>query len=130
MNRQFLERYKNHRIPVDLAMMVIRSHRKRRAKSLEKDEEIIDADAEVEERELTTGNAMEEDLETNLPDEKAKPRLKNFGVRDLKDEQGNQILPEIIGGKKFLKLSDVLPPAPPRGEFDVNKIRLSPYFFS
>lgn len=33
-------------------------------------------------------------------------------------------------GKAFVRFADVLPPCPPKGEFDVNKIRLSPYFFS
>lgn len=33
-------------------------------------------------------------------------------------------------GKSFVRFADVLPPCPPKGEFDVNKIRLSPYFFS
>jgi DNA-directed RNA polymerase len=33
-------------------------------------------------------------------------------------------------GKAFVRFADILPPCPPKGEFDVNKIRLSPYFFS
>jgi DNA-directed RNA polymerase len=30
----------------------------------------------------------------------------------------------------FVRLADVFPPCPPKGEFDVNKIRASQYFFS
>lgn len=37
---------------------------------------------------------------------------------------------EKIGTHKFVKFADVLPPAPPRGVFDVQRIRDSAYFFS
>lgn len=35
-----------------------------------------------------------------------------------------------IGTERFLRLEDVLPPCPPRGMFDVERIRDSAYFFS
>ena len=37
---------------------------------------------------------------------------------------------EQVGTHKFVKFADVLPPAPPRGVFDVQRIRDSAYFFS
>lgn len=37
---------------------------------------------------------------------------------------------EQVGTHKFVKFADVLPPAPPRGVFDVQRIRESAYFFS
>lgn len=35
-----------------------------------------------------------------------------------------------VKGNKFVKLRDLLPPPPVRGNFDVEKIRDSKYFFS
>lgn len=35
-----------------------------------------------------------------------------------------------LGSVKFMKLRDALPPCPPRGMFDVERIRDSAYFFS
>ena len=43
-------------------------------------------------------------------------------------EAGVQI--HVIAGQKYIKLKDLLPPTPPRGEFDVEKTRTSQYFFS
>lgn len=36
----------------------------------------------------------------------------------------------VIGNERFVRLRDVLPPCPPRGMFDVERIRDSQYFFS
>ncbi len=35
-----------------------------------------------------------------------------------------------LNGKAYSRLAECLPECPPRGAFDVNQIRLSPYFFS
>jgi DNA-directed RNA polymerase len=57
-------------------------------------------------------------------------RMPTFTVKHLLTAEGEPVVPEVVDGKKFVKLSDVLPACPPRGEFDINKIRNAPYFFS
>lgn len=37
---------------------------------------------------------------------------------------------ERINNQRFVKFKDLLPPCPPRGVFDVQRIRESAYFFS
>lgn len=42
----------------------------------------------------------------------------------------SQVPFERLKSTRFSRLTDLIPTAPERGEFDVNRIRLSPYFFS
>ena len=49
----------------------------------------------------------------------------------VKKTRGGLDVPvEKIGAFKFVRLKDVIPPCPPRGQFDVERIRDSAYFFS
>ena len=65
--------------------------------------------------------------------------------KDADGKDGNEEEPSALGdpgsvkrgsrhgspnGPKYVRFADVLPPCPPKGEFDVNKIRASQYFFS
>ena len=42
----------------------------------------------------------------------------------------SHIEPEQVGSHRFVKFKDILPPCPPRGVFDVRRIKDSAYFFS
>jgi DNA-directed RNA polymerase len=52
-------------------------------------------------------------------------------LANLASRKDKVVLPEErIENQRFVKFADVLPPCPPRGGFDVNRIRDSVYFFS
>lgn len=71
------------------------------------------------------GQGMEGENSTTTPLELTTQDLER--VAQISDEP----LPsELIAGQSWSKISDVLPPCPPRGMFDVERIRDSAYFFS
>lgn len=51
-------------------------------------------------------------------------------VEKLADIQGKALEVHKVGLSSFVKLKDLLPPKPVRGDFDVRKIESSSYFFS
>lgn len=57
--------------------------------------------------------------------------LSSDDLANLASRKAKVVLPEErIENQRFVKFADVLPPCPPRGGFDVNRIRDSAYFFS
>jgi DNA-directed RNA polymerase len=57
--------------------------------------------------------------------------LSSADLANLASRKAEADVPEErIENQRFVKFADVLPPCPPRGGFDVNRIRESAYFFS
>lgn len=113
LREEFLERYADHRILVKSAQVLIRTYQtKGKIAKVEETEE----EEEMDEDESTTADPVIE------VDEVAGEMTCKIG--------GKQVQCENINGQAFVKLIDIIPPCPPRGEFDVNRIKQSPYFFS
>lgn len=86
--------------------------------------------AEMEDDDSSIADILEEDvLEDATPSKKTrKPRTPQSLQFSHPDGSPVEVLE--YNGKPFVRFVDVLPQCPSKGEFDVNKIRLSPYFFS
>jgi len=120
-DKQFLDRYGDHLIPVENAQSISDSASRRQTKRYFKAQKV---DAALEE-DLDGAEPTIEDVETaSVAAEFSEDELDNIVA------PSNKVQGEKIQGQKFVKFSDILPPTPPRGEFDVNRIRESAYFFS
>lgn len=87
----------------------------------------IDGKEVTEEPDLTA----ESELELESDPEPSSIELSADDVASLaKKNNVDEIDYERVGTHKFVKFADVLPPAPPRGAFDVRRIKDSAYFFS
>jgi DNA-directed RNA polymerase len=94
-------------------------------------------DAEVAEPEPADGGEDDEfDLQSGsaaLTSSSASTKgveLTNADLAELASKADKEVPEEKIENQRFVKFADVLPPCPPRGVFDVNRIRESAYFFS
>lgn len=83
----------------------------------------------------TSAAEEEEDVISEEPpvvqkSKKEDPTLSAEELAQLADEKALS-LPELtIAGQRFVRLRDILPDAPPRGQFNVERVRGSQYFFS
>jgi DNA-directed RNA polymerase len=94
----------------------------------EGDEDAISIDDEMDEDALL---AEDDGADQAAPSHPAKrTRKPKASATQLLHPDGTPIELLEYDGKAFVRFADVLPPCPPKGEFDVNRIRLSPYFFS
>lgn len=147
---QFIDRYGEHRIPVSTAKQisdatVVRKEKEvRRAEQIAKlrnmtselndsDEGFTSAELDATAAETATASEADADGESGFgtaseAQESASIELSTDDVDSLAGT-GN-VDYEQVGSHKFVKFADVLPPAPPRGVFDVQRIRDSAYFFS
>ncbi len=119
LRKEFVERYKNHRIPYTSATLILRQFGKDNKGSHDDLGGAAASEEEIEGAEPAAGDVAP----AGAP---KRPRALNL----CRPDTGERVVPEVIGGKKFVRLDDVLPLTPKKGEFDVNLIRLSPYFFS
>jgi DNA-directed RNA polymerase len=71
--------------------------------------------------------ALEEVAEST---ESAAIELSADDVEALAKQNNSEVEQELVGTHRFVKFKDVLPPCPPRGVFDVRRIKDSAYFFS
>jgi len=62
--------------------------------------------------------------------ESAAIELSAEDVEALAKQNNSEVEQELVGSHRFVKFRDVLPPCPPRGVFDVRRIKDSAYFFS
>lgn len=116
-----MERYADHCIPVENAQSISDAAAKRHSKRSAKAQKVDDALAE----DLDGQEPTVEDVETaSMSTELTEDELAALSSKSTK------LNGETISGQKFVRFADVLPPTPPRGEFDVNRIRDSAYFFS
>lgn len=152
LREEFLERFGDHFIPVRNARNIGASAIRRRAKEDERskqirtalgedlDEKAIDAVTSLTAESITEEDspfapAIDDVLDTENVESGSTlgpAGLIEDDLRDLVKQQQSQTTynEEKIGRHRFVRLRDVLPPAPVRGDFDVNRIRDSAYFFS
>lgn len=159
-DEQFLERCGENLIPVDYAKSITESVKakniRRRTAQRDSGDESHDASASSS---VDAGATIDDtgDIKSTLADstrtalENAEAEVmgeepasltepKGFTIDEVdhivKKGKGKSVIGEMaldihtIGGQRFIKLKDLLPPTPPRGEFDVEKTRTSQYFFS
>lgn len=121
---EFLNRYGDYLIPVGntSSRFVETTIDKKRARELELKQERAAATKEkaafADEKILNAEEEVDED--EDVQDD----------VLDVSDIGGTDVKRTIVEGVEFVRFRDVLPPPPPRGEFDVNRIKDSQYFFS
>ncbi|WVR04429.1 hypothetical protein IAU60_001432 [Kwoniella sp. DSM 27419] len=157
LRQEFIERYGQHRIPVNSAKNISTTAAKRkqaaaiRQKQMsamlgddhafddEYEETNTSADAEADfddetldvEADIIASTAEEVEAKAadavGLSVEKLAQMSRESGTSsgDIKD-----IETERIGKQNWVKFADVLPPCPPRGVFEVKRVRESAYFFS
>lgn len=94
---------------------------------MEDDASAIDDESSIDD--FLSADASEEE-DSSKPTTAKKTRRVKPSVMTFTHPNGSPIDVLEYDGKAFVRFADVLPPCPPKGEFDVNKIRLSPYFFS
>ncbi|TFY82948.1 hypothetical protein EWM64_g1061 [Hericium alpestre] len=136
LDAEFRERYKGYKVPA----AALRTVTFLRSPELEKaiEEGKLDPEAEVladeaAETSLVTTISREE-LRVLLASDARRRKAKGKVLREDEDEDVEEDEAE-EGARsslkdKFVNLTDVLPELPKKGEFDVNKIKKSLYFFS
>ena len=112
---QFLERYKDHVLPVKSARDVYLAVRRKKPSAK------AEPEAEVAEVEDVAEDA--EGQEASV----AKRSTRGTAFVNFEGESKEKIE---IGTRQFVRFTDSLPLTPTKGTFDVNNIRESPYFFS
>ncbi|KAK4689779.1 hypothetical protein P7C73_g327, partial [Tremellales sp. Uapishka_1] len=113
---EFIGRYKDHRIPIKNAQTISESSARKKLKGntwAAKTDEQPEVDLEAEDSEIDTD-------EHNV----------GLSPADLQALQDAEIPSEKVGSQRFVRFEDVVPMPPPRGVFDVERIRDSAYFFS
>jgi DNA-directed RNA polymerase len=132
---QFIDRYGEHRIPVSSAKAISSATIKRRERI---DEKANKADALTQSDGLdmpSDAHALQPDSEQALESmaeltESASIELSPDDVEALAKQNNTEVEQELVGTHRFVRFKDVLPPSPPRGVFDVRRIKDSAYFFS
>lgn len=155
LREEFLERYEGHLVPILAAerSLAKRAHQMARSalaktRSAEltgttvTDNMILDAvqakkilagEAEIESadkmsKKATKGSSQEDEAQESMDEEDA-------AMEDDEDDETYKAS-SAAGGRKakyvagYVPLSEILPPIPEKGNFDVNRIRDSKYFFS
>lgn len=120
LREEFMRRFGEQRILHKSARDIMKAHHAKRGRPLEAavdDDEPLDDDAELSD--VSDPSSSSDDA--TISDEGGKTTCTIAGKRYPVEK---------IGGQTFLRFGDLLPPCPPRGSFDVNRIKLSPYFFS
>ncbi|EPS99209.1 hypothetical protein FOMPIDRAFT_1024277 [Fomitopsis schrenkii] len=142
---EFLERYKDHLLPFSSLVMpgmlqkygvqpedlkiktfpqgfTVSPEVEEKAKDAENADDVEDADdADLEDVEIA-----EQEAAANV-DTQVKKKTKDAKFREAVMER---LQPRHPLDAHFIELTSVLPPVPKRGDFDVNKIKQSLYFFS
>jgi DNA-directed RNA polymerase len=116
-------------LPYQLARQILSGKRGIRATTVHQAAEVAEVEGDVahdDESSIDDFLAVEED--PTKPEKKTR-KVKAANTAFVNSD-GTPIEVLEFDGKAFVRFADVLPPCPPKGEFDVNKIRLSPYFFS
>lgn len=150
LSLQFIDRYGEHRIPIQSAKAISESTVKRRQNDAKRAKEIaaLTGAHPTEELENTDESAspidadevdpisdseMDNDSELDAESESNEPSSIGLSAADVDafaKLNENSIEEERVGSHRFVKFKDVLPPCPPRGVFDVKRIKDSAYFFS
>jgi len=128
---QFIDRYGEHRIPVSTAKAISSATVKRHEKIVESAENAAlkqtDTPSDAQALHPDSEQAMETMAEST---ESASIELSPDDVEALAKQNNSEVKQELVGSHRFVRFKDVLPPSPPRGVFDVRRIKDSAYFFS
>jgi DNA-directed RNA polymerase len=124
-DKQFIDRYGDHRIPVSSAKAISTATARRREKEATRQSEIAALTGSASEAAFPSG-----DSDMTESTESAAVELTPDDVEALAKQNNVDLKEEVIGTHRFVKFRDVLPPCPPRGVFDVKRIKDSTYFFS
>lgn len=160
LRSEFLDRYGDHRIPVKSAHAISTAAATKRSKDTARRKQIaslldepvdspvvtaaVEGDAEdvssaLSESVDSEDDGLDADPDTALHQEvtvakrssAAGLELSNADLAELtKKRAGEEVPQETLHDQRFVRFRDVLPPAPPRGAFDVSRIKDSAYFFS
>lgn len=152
LRAEFIDRYGEHRIPISSAKAISESTARRRARDAKRAQQIAELTGshpteELEKADETAApvdtaeadatidgeSGMEDELDTDADADSndfASIGLSTADVDAFAKLNDNSIEQERVGSHKFVKFKDVLPPCPPRGVFDVKRIKDSAYFFS
>jgi len=87
-------------------------------------------DPEEDERLEERSFAMEDDTESNMEVEKNHKTKAAKGAKTKTKSKSKKDAEPSSGGVRSFDLGALIPPVPPRGTFDLEVIRNSPYFFS
>lgn len=118
LREEFIDRYKDHYIPLNRA-------RELSKKAAERAEALAELKREKGDTDATAVDPTDPDAAEEAEEEDLKP-----GEEGVNASEVNGAPTVKINGREFVRFLDCLPPTPPRGEFDVQKIRQSKYFFS
>ncbi|WWC87227.1 uncharacterized protein L201_002115 [Kwoniella dendrophila CBS 6074] len=171
LRQEFIERYGDHRIPVNSAKTISTTAAKRKEAALERQKQLSAVLGELQDHDVSgiSGNNSNNDssatsllenaefnqetiekeaeelsnnheAEAEAEEEKAAEEM-GLSVDKLASELSElnsnsnkkekiELKTERIGKQNWVKFSDVLPPTPPRGVFNVDRVRESAYFFS
>lgn len=123
-----MQRYDDHLIPLTAAIGVLFNSAKRgESRQLAKVEKELTAEAVAADGGETDLNPISvEEMEDASPIK----RNKAYYEKLLCHADGTPFERIVVGKRQFLRLKDVLPFAPKRGGFDVQRVRESDYFFS
>jgi DNA-directed RNA polymerase len=120
LHDEFLERYGKHYIPINSGSKLLADAKKQRKATKARTQAKAKAAAAAESAESAElADADAEDADSLGSEE-------GLNLEELSGD----IPIHTVGNQRFVRFSDVLPPTPPRGQFDVQRIRDSQYFFS
>lgn len=135
LREEFLLRYGDHCVPVVNARQIaqaVKDKKKQKKGAMVYGSEVEDYAAEVDPSELAVdADAADEDLVSEEPPKKLAKDDPTMTAEEIAALSDKKDLPEIqVADQRFVRLRDLIPPAPPRGQFNVERVRASQYFFS
>lgn len=140
LREQFLQQYGDHGIPVSNAKLIESAIEKKKSKRLadkKKGEDSLDSPVLGQKVKMDDMFTADPDAELDVAENEKEVEeaetdviLSASELADLGGSNYNGDDQVMVNGVKFIKLRALLPPAPPRGQFDVKRIRDSAYFFS
>lgn len=124
LREEFLERYGDHCIPIVNARQIAQAAQEKKLKNVASPVEGAEG---AEETVATTEGASAPKTKTSAKDESP---MSAAEVAELAGDKGKELPEIVVAGQRFVRLRDLIPDAPPRGQFNVERVRGSQYFFS
>jgi DNA-directed RNA polymerase len=129
LRNEFLQRYGDHYIPINAGttiMQQVKTHNKAAKERKARSEATSSTEAAESPESASTDEAGESSSAASLEATENETDDVEMSIAEI----GDEIELKTLAGQKFVRFRDVLPPTPPRGQFDVERIRESQYFFS
>ncbi|CAK9783453.1 DNA/RNA polymerase [Cutaneotrichosporon oleaginosum] len=140
LRKQFLEQYGDNAIPVSNARLIESAKERNEKRAAEghpsRSPPVHGAKPKVDMMAAEADEAFEESDDGDIDEADGPSEVKENSpvllspeeIAEIGTYKGNDEV--TVNGVKFIKLRALLPPAPPRGQFDVKRIQDSAYFFS